>query len=1000
MTCPKCGASNPELATRCANCDGALPGSRADSTWGGGKHVSQTPLPVSSLADAVTGAAFGGGAGNHLTALGVSPARTKSESEVDFGPRYRVEGLLGQGGMGAVYKAYDLDLHRTVALKLVRPDLMIHPQAMQRFKQELLLASKISHKNILRIHDLGDAAGTKFISMAFVDGSDLHRILQTEGKLSVERTLKITKQLCAALEAAHGENVVHRDMKPQNIMLDKYDHVYVSDFGLAKSIESEGGGMTMTGELLGTPRYMAPEQIECKPVDGRTDLYALGLIVYEMLTGDIPFKAESTYQLMYKRANEVPPAPNLANPDIPEWLNHVVMKCLERDPSRRYQSAAELLEDIKAERAPEIVSTPVQKKGHSKQILLAVVAAVVVVGAVFAGMLLRGRLVERRSAAAPKSLTVLVGDFSNHTGDPVFDGTLEPMFNVALEGASFVNAYNRGTARKLAEKLPNPTDKLDEGTARLIAVNQGVNAVVTGEISRRGDVYSVSAMALDSATGNVLAKVEATANSKEQVLGTVPKLAAPIRQALGDTTPASVQFEKAAGAFTATSLEAVHYDAVGLEQQFAGKSDDALGSFAKATELDPNFARAYAGMSAVSRNLGRPQDAEKYINLAMEHIDRLTERERYRVRGGYYIATSNWQKCVEEYGDLVKQFPGDNTGYINLAACYQQLRKLPEAVAAGRRAVEIAPKGAFQRLNLSFYLSYSGDFKGGEQEARAALELNPSSEPGILALAEAQLGQGQLSQVSESYQKLEKVSAVGASMANISLADLASYQSRFGEAVRLLENGIAADLAAKNPENAADKYAASAREELLRGQKSAALIAADRALANSKAIKIRFLAARIFAEEGQVEKAQHLAATLASELATEPQAYGKIIEGDLSLKRGDARQAIKDFTDANNLLDTWIGRLELGRAYLEAGAFVEADAEFERCISRRGEALELFMDNVPTYNYFPAIYYYQGRAREGLKSPGFADSYRMYLSIRGNSGEDPVVAEIQRRLGQ
>ena len=306
---------------------------------------------MSAHADGVTRASFAGGSNNFPTAVGVSRARSQSSSEVDFGPRYRVEKLLGQGGMGAVYQAYDLDLNRTVALKLVRPELMVHPEAMQRFKQELLLASKISHRNILRIHDLGDVAGTKFISMAFVDGSDLHHILQSQGKLTIERTLNISKQLCAALDAAHSESVVHRDMKPQNIMLDKDDHVFVSDFGLAKSIESEGG-MTMTGELLGTPRYMAPEQIECKPVDGRTDLYALGLIMYEMLTGDVPFQAESTFQLMYKRANEAPPEPKAANPDIPDWLNQVVMKCLERDPARRYASARAILNDLELQQSP------------------------------------------------------------------------------------------------------------------------------------------------------------------------------------------------------------------------------------------------------------------------------------------------------------------------------------------------------------------------------------------------------------------------------------------------------------------------------------------------------------------------------------------------------------------------------------------------------------------------------------------------------------------------
>jgi tetratricopeptide (TPR) repeat protein len=670
------------------------------------------------------------------------------------------------------------------------------------------------------------------------------------------------------------------------------------------------------------------------------------------------------------------------------------------------------IDEIRGRRPPSVYPPmpAVAKPPESRQFTFALpvmsrtrwagaVAAILVVAVAIGALVYRGRF-KSAGAASGRPVTVLVADFTNHTGDPVFDGTLEPMFNVALEGASFINSYSRGTARKLAQKLPNPTDKLDEQPARLVALSQGISAVVTGEISRRGDNYSVSAMALDAATGNVLAKAEATAGNKDEVLGTVPKLAAPIRQALGDTTPESVQFQTAAGAFTATSLEAVHYDSVGLEQQFAGKSEEALRLFAKATELDPNFARAYAGMSAVSRNLGRPQDAEKYIKLAMEHIDRLTERERYRVRGGYYIATSNWQKCVEEYSELVKQYPADNTGNINLAACYQQLRNLPKAVEAGRRAVEIAPKGAFQRLNLSFYLSYGGDFQSGEQEARAALELNPLSEPGVLALAESQLAQGQLSQAAESYHKLEKVSALGASMANISLADLDLFQGRFGEAVRLLEQGAAADLASKSPENAADEFAALAHAQLLRGQKAAALAAADKALANSKSIKIRFLAAQIFAEEGQAPKAQKLATSLGSELAAEPQAYAKIIEGELSLKRGDARQAIKEFTDANQLLDTWIGRLELGRAYLEAGAFVEADAEFERCIKRCGEALELFMDNVPTYNYLPAVYYHQGRAREGLKSPGFADSYRTYLSIRGPSGEDPLLPEIRRRLGQ
>ncbi len=964
---------------------GAFSSPSATASSGGFGNAPGTPQPGSGPGSAVTNINL------NLNAI-LNPGTV-------LGGRYEILQILGLGGMGAVYKAQDRELDRTIALKVIRPDLASNPEVLARFKQELLTARQVTHRNVIRIFDIGEAEGIKFITMEYLVGTDLRALLAERGKLPPEEAMDIIQQVCAGLQAAHSEGIIHRDLKPGNIMRDPQGRVSVMDFGLARSLQADG--MTQTGAMLGTVEYMSPEQARAEKLDAGSDIFTIGLILYELLTGRMPFKADSAIASLLKRTQERAVPVKDLDPTISHSLSDMVARCLERDPAQRYQSAQEMfdrIDEIRGRR-PASIYPPVPAAISKRKPWLAIgIGAVVLLVAVIGiSFFVRSRPAKM---AAHQPVSVLVADFSNHTGDPIFDGTLEPMFNVALEGASFINAYNRGNARRLAQKLPNPTDKLDEQPARLVALSQGISAIVTGEISRRGDSYSVSAMALDAATGNVLAKAEEKAASKDEILSTVPKLAAPIRQALGDNTPESVQFQKAAGAFTAASLEAVHDDSVGLEQQFAGKSEEALRLFAKAVELDPNFARAYAGMSAVSRNMGRPQDAEKYIKLAMEHIDRLSERERYRVRGGYYIATSNWQKCVEEYSELVKQFPADNTGHINLAACYQQMRNLPKAIEAGRRGVEIAPKGAFQRINLSFYYSYGGDFKSGEQEARAALELAPSSEPGVLALAEAQLGQDQLSQTVESYQKLEKLSASGASMANISVADLELYQGRYADAVRLLEQGVAADLAGKNPENAADKFAALARAELVRGQKGAALAAADKALANSKSIKIRFLVGQIFAEQGQLAKAQQLATSLGSELAAEPQAYANIIEGDLDLKRGDARQAIKAFTEANNLLDTWIGHFELGRAYLEAGAFVEADAEFERCIKRRGEALELFMDNVPTYNYLPAVYYYQGRAREGLKSPGFVDSYRAYLSIRGQAGEDPLLAEIRRHLGQ
>ena len=912
--------------------------------------------------------------------------------------------------MGTVYKARDLELDRMVALKLVRQDLTYDPAILQRFKQELLLASKISHRNILRIHDLGDGPGvTKFISMAYVEGEDLHRLLKREKHLPLQRALNIAHQLCAALEAAHSEGVIHRDLKPQNILIDHNDHVYVSDFGLAKSLEGDFS-MTRTGQFLGTPRYMSPEQADLSHVDARSDLYAFGLILCELATGALPFdRVDSTMQMMYQRVHEPPKDPKKLNPELPEYLAKIIQKCLERDPKQRYQSAEEILGDLDASHAPiltyhsrvaTVVAHVVEKPSNAW-----VVAAAAVL--LLAGVLLlppvRHALFPGTSKIGSKvqaPISVLVADFTNHTGDPVFDGTLEPMFNVALEGASFINAFSRGEARRAALKLPNPTDKLDEQAARLVAISQGLGAVVTGSISRRGTSYKVSVEALDARTGNSLATADVTAANKEDVLREVPKLAAPIRKALGDNTPESVQLSAIGGVFTAASLEAVHLDALGVQQQFEGKFEEALQTYSKATEADPNNGSAYAAMAIITENLGRHKDAERYIKLAMEHEDRMSNRERYRQRGMFYYISGDWQKCVDEYSQLLEQYPADRISPLNLSTCYGQLRNAPKAIVAARQAVEAVPKGVLQRVNLSFFSSFGGDFRTGEQEARAALQLNPSAEIAYVSLAEALLGQGKSVQAAETYGHLGKVSRLGASMAATGSADLALYEGRFDDAVKILEEGAAADLAAKDPDSAANKFAALAHSQWCMQRKQPANIAAEKALANSRAVSIRFLVGRIFVETGETHKAQQLAASLASELQAEPQAYAKIIEGKLALKRGDMAGAIKSITDANNLLDTWIGRLELGRAYLQAGAFVEADSEFDRCIKRRGEALELFEDDVLTYGYLPPVYYYQGRVREGMKSPEFANSYRTYVDIRGKAGEDPWLAEVRQRLGQ
>ena len=925
-----------------------------------------------------------------------------------IGARYEILSLLGEGGMGAVYKALDREVGRPVALKLIRPDLASNPVILARFKQELLTATQVTHKNVIRTYDISEADGVKFITMEFVEGDDLRRILLDNGKLQPEKAIAIIRQICLALEAAHSAGIIHRDLKPQNIIQEaKTGRILVMDFGLARSIESEG--MTQTGALLGTIEYMSPEQSMGKTLDQRSDVFSVGLIFYELLTGNMPYKADSAMASLLRRNQErAIPAAEL-DTSIPKGLSDIVAKCLERDLAQRYQDVQEILKDldaylgsrpVMASMAGTVPAPVIRSAVPWKWIGAGTLALVVAVGGWALRSKFGGSTVAPNNGSAHAPVSVLVADFTNHTGDTIFDGTLEPMFNVALEGASFINAYNRGTARKMAQKLPNPTDKLDEQPARLVALSQGVSAVITGEISRRGDQYSVSAIALDAATGNVIAKNEVMVANKEAVLPVIPKLAAPIRKSLGDTTPESVQLAATQGSFAASNLEAAHQYSIAMEQQFSGKFEDALQSFSKAAELDPNFARAFAGIAGTAGNLGQIQNAEKYAKLAMEHVDRMTERERYRVRGQYYIRTENWQKCIEEYSELVKQYPADNMGQSNLAACYARMLNMPKAMEEAQRALQMAPKDVMTRMNFSLYACYATDFQNCERGAQEVIKLNPAYEEASFALAYAQLGQNQMPQATETYQKLEKVSPWGTSLAGSGLANLALYQGRLREAVQILEKGSAADLAAKNPDAAADKFMMLAEASLLRGDKQSAQAAAQRALANSQSVKIRFLAARTFVEAGETGKARKLAASLASELQAAPRAYAKLVLGEVALKEHNPKQAIQLFTEAKDLVDTWIGRFDLGRAYLEAGAFAEADSEFDRCLKRRGEALELFMDDAPTYSYLPIVYYYQGRVREGLKSPGFADSYRTYLSIRGNSGEDPLVPEIHRRLGQ
>jgi tetratricopeptide (TPR) repeat protein len=358
-----------------------------------------------------------------------------------------------------------------------------------------------------------------------------------------------------------------------------------------------------------------------------------------------------------------------------------------------------------------------------------------------------------------------------------------------------------------------------------------------------------------------------------------------------------------------------------------------------------------------------------------------------------YRVSGDHQQCVKEYGDLIDRYSADVVGHNQLALCASQLRDLKRAVDEMRLVVTMLPNRTLFRDNLALYAAYATDFDTAEQEARAIAEPDVFS---LLALAFAQSGKGQLAEARQTYADIAAMNARGRSLAASGLADLNMVEGRYAEAIRGLTPAVAAELEANNPDRAAAKLMLMASAYALSGQTAPAVAAAERALGLSKAVKIRFLAGRTFIEAGRPERAQPLIAGLAAELQTEPQAYARLLEGNVALQAGDARQAIKLLGDGNAMLDTWIGSFDLGRAYLAASAFPQADSQFDRCLKRRGEAISLFLDEEATLSALAPVYYYQGRVREAMQNARFYESYRTYLALRGRSTEDRLVRDLEQ----
>ncbi len=508
MICPQCKTDNPASAATCVKCSTPFPFS--DQTLAGTLSGGTAPAPDSTpdsadktIADATSAWSIA------VTPSSVAPVASGEQLVgTKLADRYEIISLLGEGGMGAVYKARDTELDRLVAIKLIRPDLATNPEILHRFKQELILAREVTHRNVIRIFDLGQAHGVKFITMQFVEGRDLRSALREKGKFTPEEAVQVMSQVCRALEVAHAAGVVHRDLKPQNIMLDATDRVYVMDFGIAHSLETPG--MTQTGALMGTPEYMSPEQAKGMKVDARSDLFALGIIFYELLTGISPFKADTAMATLLKRLQERPQPPAEVDPAIPKGISDVVMKCLEVDRDQRYSNAREILEDLGLEmptsvrtvattfRPPATIIEP-EKVSPFRQYRNWIIAGAAALLLATLTITLRSKIFPAKPVAPVEQTSLAILPFRNASGDASLDyvgTTLADMLSTDVGQSAGLRTISPDRLHQVLSDLKiTPDVAIDPTTLNRVKEFSSADTFVSGEYRKFGTKIQITATA-------------------------------------------------------------------------------------------------------------------------------------------------------------------------------------------------------------------------------------------------------------------------------------------------------------------------------------------------------------------------------------------------------------------------------------------------------------------------------------------------------------------------